>query len=59
MNAYLIFGAVAVIAIALVTLGKVLAGVGAIILFAEAIIFAFYVLFNSDEGPHDPPGPKI
>jgi hypothetical protein len=57
MNAYLIFGIVALIAFAFIVLGKVFAGVGVIILFAEVIVFAFFILFHGDD--IEPPGPKI
>lgn len=60
MNGYLIFVIVGLAAFGLLVLGKMFAAVGALLLFFEAIVFAFYMLFKDDSyEPPEPPGPKI
>lgn len=61
MNPYLIFGIVALAAFGMLVLGKVFAGIGLVVLFIEAILFAFFVLFKGDsDAPQGPSqGPKL
>lgn len=59
MNAYLVFGIVALAAFGMLILGKVFAGIGVAVLFVEAVAFAFYVLYGSHDEPKGPSGPNI
>lgn len=59
-NAILIFLLIGLAAFAMLVLGKVFAMVGMVVLFAEAVVFAFYMMArdeNVDKGPSS--GPKI